>query len=60
MIALGPHAAFIIGAYLAAFAVVATLILWVIADHRALTRQLRSLEEKGLRRRSAPSHGGSV
>jgi heme exporter protein D len=49
---LGPHAAFIIGAYAAALAVVLGLIGWVIADHAAQRRLLSDLEARGVTRRS--------
>jgi heme exporter protein D len=48
---LGPHAAFIIGAYAAAIAIVAALIAWVALDRRRLTRTLAALEAKGIARR---------
>ena len=50
---LGPHAAFIIAAYVVAFSVVTALIAWVIADHRMQQRALDDLESKGVTRRSA-------
>ena len=50
---LGPHAAFILGSYAAAAVIVATLIGWVVVDHRAQTKQLRDLEARGITRRSA-------
>jgi heme exporter protein D len=49
----GPYAGFIIAAYGAALVVVATLIGWVIADHRAQLRTLGELEARGVARRSA-------
>jgi len=52
---LGPHAAFIVGAYLIATAVVAALIVWVTADHAAQKRTLAELERRGITRRSAES-----
>jgi heme exporter protein D len=52
MMTLGPHAAFIIGAYAAALAVVIALIGWVIADYAAQRRLLADLEARGLTRRS--------
>lgn len=56
---LGPHAGFIIGAYLVAAVVVAALVVWVIADHAAQRRALADLERRGITRRSAqprPAH----
>ena len=52
MIALGPHAPFIIAAYAAALAVVVGLIAWVSADHAAQRRLLADLEARGVARRS--------
>ena len=49
---LGPHAAFIVSAYVAAIAIVAGLIVWVVLDRRQLTRMLDALEAQGLTRRS--------
>jgi|GraSoiStandDraft_16_1057320.scaffolds.fasta_scaffold4236318_2 heme exporter protein D len=49
---LGPHAAFIMSAYVAAIAIVAGLVVWVVLDRRQLTRMLDSLEAQGLTRRS--------
>ena len=50
---LGPHASFIIAAYAVAVLVVAGLIAWVLADHRAQRRLLTDLEARGITRRSA-------
>ena len=50
---LGPHAAFIVAAYAAGVAIVAALIAWIVADHRAQRRLLADLEQQGVRRRSA-------
>jgi heme exporter protein D len=50
---LGPYAGFIIAAYAAALAVVAGLIGWIIADHRAQMRTLHDLEARGVSRRSS-------
>jgi heme exporter protein D len=49
---LGPHAAFIMSAYVVAIAIVAGLIVWVVLDRRQLTRMLDALEAQGLTRRS--------
>ena len=49
---LGPHAAFIMSAYVVAIAIVAGLIVWVVLDRRQLTRMLDALESQGLTRRS--------
>ena len=53
MIELGPHAGFIVAAYAIALAVVAFLIAWIVADHRAQLRILDDLERTGVTRRSA-------
>jgi len=53
--ALGPHAAFIIAAYLITAIVVVGLIVWVIADRRAQARALAELDARGVRRRSEPA-----
>jgi heme exporter protein D len=50
---LGPHAGFIVAAYAAAVLVVSALVLWVLADYRALTRAIAAIEASGTRRRSA-------
>jgi heme exporter protein D len=50
---LGPHWLFIVAAYGLAFAVLAGLVAWVWADHRAQVRTIGELEARGVRRRSA-------
>jgi heme exporter protein D len=50
---LGPHAGFIIGAYIVTALVVTLLILWIAADHVAQKRALADLERRGITRRSA-------
>jgi len=50
---LGPYAGFIVAAYAVALAVVAALIVWIVADHRAQQRTLKDLEARGIGRRSA-------
>jgi heme exporter protein D len=55
MMDLGPHAEFIVGAYMTATAVVAALVVWVTADHTAQKRALAELERRGISRRSAES-----
>ena len=52
---LGPHAAFIIAAYVTAALTVLGLIAWVLADHEAQRRQLGDLEARGVTRRSQGS-----
>jgi len=49
---LGPHAAFVIGAYVMAAVVVIGLIAWVLADYEAQRRLLADLEARGVSRRS--------
>jgi heme exporter protein D len=49
---MGPHATFIIAAYLFTGFVVAVLIAWEIVDYRAQTRALEKLERRGMRRRA--------
>ena len=49
---LGPHAAFIVGAYAVAALIVAGLVLWVLVDQRRQRRILRDLELRGVSRRS--------
>jgi heme exporter protein D len=51
---LGPHAGFIVTAYAVACVVVAGLIAWIVADHRAQTRSLEDLDRSGVTRRSSP------
>jgi heme exporter protein D len=49
---LGPHAAFIVGAYAVAILIVAALISWVLIDNRRQRQILSELEAKGITRRS--------
>jgi heme exporter protein D len=49
---LGPHAAFILGAYSVALLIVAALIAWVIVDNRRQRQMLSDLEARGITRRS--------
>ena len=51
---LGPHAAFIIAAYLVAALVVIGLIAWILADYAAQRRRLAALEARGVTRRAKP------
>jgi heme exporter protein D len=48
---LGPHADFIVVAYVVAAAVIAALIAWVLLDHRAQRLMLADLEARGVSRR---------
>jgi heme exporter protein D len=49
---LGPHASFIVAAYVMAALVVIGLIAWVLADYDAQRRKLAALETRGVTRRS--------
>ncbi|HMF25667.1 MAG TPA: heme exporter protein CcmD [Pseudolabrys sp.] len=49
---LGPHAEFIVAAYVVTVCVVAALIAWVILDYSAQQRMLGDLEDRGVTRRS--------
>ena len=51
---LGPHANFIIVAYVAAALVVIGLVAWILADHAAQRRLLADLESRGVTRRAKP------
>ena len=52
MLDLGPHAAFIIWAYVGVAAGVLLLIGFAIFDARNVAKRLRQLEARGIRRRS--------
>jgi heme exporter protein D len=52
MASLGPHAGFIVGAYLAALIVTVAVIVWVWLDYRRQRRILADLEARGITRRS--------
>ncbi|WP_082359326.1 heme exporter protein CcmD [Bosea sp. AAP35] len=49
---LGPHASFILASYAAVAVVLGGLIASVLLDHRAQTRALAELEQRGVGRRS--------
>ena len=51
---LGPHAGFIVAAYVAAVLVVVALIVWVVADYRAQRRALAEQEPRGAKH--GPEH----
>ena len=51
---LGPHATFIVIAYVAAAVVVIALVAWIVADHTAQRRLLADLEARGVTRRGKP------
>ena len=50
---LGPHAGFILAAYAVSAMIVLGLLGWVLIDGVRLRRQMRDLEARGIRRRSA-------
>ena len=56
---LGPHAAFIVGAYAVAVLIVAAMIAWVWVDHRRQLKILAELEARGVTRRSERAGEGS-
>ena len=53
MIDLGPHAAFIVWAYAGVAVGVAGLLAYAALDARRISAQLRELDARGIRRRSA-------
>jgi len=57
---LGPHAAFIVTAYVAAIAIVAGLIGWIVLDRRQLSRILDDFEAQGISRRSTRQDGDKL
>jgi heme exporter protein CcmD len=52
---LGPHAGFILAAYLAATVILAGLATAILLDRRAQRRALAALEERGAGRRGGAS-----
>lgn len=54
---LGPHAAFIVASYAISGVIVAALIGWITAEHRALKRKLADFDARGVTRRSAEPQG---
>jgi len=57
MMNLGPHAAFIVMSYVAAIAIVAGLVVWVVLDRRRLARELGEFDAQGITRRSERTGG---
>ncbi len=55
MMDLGPHAVFIVAAYVIVAMVVLGLIVWVLGDYSAQRRLLADLEARGVTRRSGKS-----
>lgn len=53
MIDLGPHAVFIVWAYLGAFGLTFGVIAYVIWDARRVAHKLKALDAQGIRRRSS-------
>ncbi len=53
MIDLGPHAVFIVTAYVGVTVVTLGLIAWVWAQSARVKARLAALESQGIRRRSA-------
>jgi heme exporter protein D len=49
---LGPHADFIVAAYVMAALVVVGLTIWIMLDYQAQRRLLGDLEAQGVKRRS--------
>ena len=52
MSALGPHADFIVAAYMAAAVIIAGMIAWVVLDYRTQRALLNDLDKAGAKRRS--------
>jgi heme exporter protein D len=53
MIELGPYADYILWAYAGVAVLIAALIAWVAYDARRVNARLKSLEQRGIKRRSA-------
>ena len=53
MIDLGPHAVFIVWAYIGVAIGVAGLLLYAALDARRISNRLKDLDNRGIRRRSA-------
>ena len=50
--ALGPHASFIVIAYVATAVVILGLTIWIARDYAVQRRILSDLESRGIKRRS--------
>jgi heme exporter protein D len=50
---MSAHALYVTAAYGVSLLVLAALVLWVVADHRARRRDLAALDAEGIHRRSA-------
>ncbi|MEZ0283283.1 heme exporter protein CcmD [Methyloceanibacter sp.] len=57
---LGQYAAFIIAAYVTAFAAIGALAVFILDDDRRQRRTLAALERAGVKRRSAQEAAPSV
>jgi heme exporter protein D len=55
MIDLGPHAVFIVWAYIGVAVAMIALVGWTIADARRVESRVTALEAGGVRRRSGPA-----
>ena len=55
--ALGPHASFIVAAYIVTVVVVIGMIAWILRDYAVQRRILGDLEQRGIKRRSQTSRG---
>ena len=58
---MGQHAPYIVAAYGLVALTLGALVVWLVADGRALERRIEALEARGIRRRSAAvseEHGG--
>ncbi len=54
---LGPHASFIVAAYIVTVIVVIGLTAWILRDYAAQRRILGDLEARGIKRRSQTLRG---
>ena len=52
MIDLGPHAVFIVWAYIGVAVAMVSLVGWTVIDARRVERRAAALEAQGIRRRS--------
>jgi len=52
MLNLGPHASFVVVAYIATVLVIGGLIGWIVRDYALQRRILGDLESRGIKRRS--------
>ena len=43
---LGPHAAFILGSYMATLAILLALVAWIVLDNRGRKRELEALDAR--------------